>query len=141
MLPTVKLARFEQGNQGTFGHIRLPQGQWLLTGELPWRFNAPNRSCLPTGVYRAEWAWSDHFRRDLYLLQNTAPRTGIRLHSANLMGDVALGLRSQLGGCIALGERLGWLDGQKALLLSKPAVRLFETSMNRQPFDLEIVNA
>lgn len=75
------------------------------------------------------------------MLQNTAPRAGIRLHPANLMGDTALGLRSQLNGCIAIGERLGWLEGQKALLLSAPAVRRFETAMNRQPFELEILDA
>ena len=56
------------------------------------------------------------------------------------MGDVTLGLRSQLNGCIALGERLGWMDGQKALLLSAPAVRRFEGHMGTAPFLLEIRN-
>jgi hypothetical protein len=46
-----------------------------------------------------------------------------------------------LNGCIAIGEKLGWMSGQKALLLSAPAVRRFETHMNKQPFELEIVNA
>jgi hypothetical protein len=57
------------------------------------------------------------------------------------MGDKLLGYRAQLNGCIALGERLGWLDGQKALLLSAPAVRRFEAHMGREPFKLEIANA
>ena len=71
-------------------------------------------------------------------LLGTEPRTGIRKHPANFMGDAALGLRSQLNGCIALGERLGWMDGQKALLLSAPAVRRFESHMSHRPFLLEI---
>lgn len=75
----------------------------------------------------------------MYLLIGTEPRAGIRKHSANLMGDDAMGYRRQLNGCIAFGEKLGWIDGQKALLLSSPAVRRFETHMGHRPFTLEIV--
>jgi hypothetical protein len=75
----------------------------------------------------------------MYLLLGTSPRAGIRIHSANLMGDDSMGYRRQLNGCIAFGERLGWIDGQKALLVSAPAVRRFEQYMGYQPFTLEIV--
>jgi len=54
------------------------------------------------------------------------------------MGDASLGLKCQLNGCIALGERLGYLDGQKALLLSQPAVRRMEEYFRGGPFLLEI---
>lgn len=54
------------------------------------------------------------------------------------MGDVALEKKCQLNGCVALGERLGWLEGQKALLLSAPAVRRLEMFFGRKPFTLEI---
>ena len=141
MLPTVRLERHETGDQGTFGRIIAPKGLILFTGEQPWRDNATGLSCIPLGTYRAVWTWSPAFKRTMYLLLDTSPRTGIRAHSANLMGDLALGYWSQLQGCIALGERLGWIEGQKALLLSAPAVRRFETAMERQPFNLEIVNA
>jgi hypothetical protein len=57
------------------------------------------------------------------------------------MGDDSMGYRRQLNGCIALGERLGWLEGQKALLLSAPAVRRFEEYMGHRPFTLEVRNA
>jgi hypothetical protein len=76
----------------------------------------------------------------MYLLLGSEPRAGIRLHAANLMGDDAMGYRRQLNGCIAFGERLGWMDGQKALLVSAPAVTKFENHMQRQPFTLEIRN-
>jgi hypothetical protein len=56
------------------------------------------------------------------------------------MGDDTMGYMKQLNGCIALGEKLGWMDGQKALLLSAPAVRRFEDHMGRVPFKLEIIN-
>jgi hypothetical protein len=140
-LPVVWIERHETGDQGTFGRIIAPRGLILFTGEQPWRDNATGLSCIPLGTYRSVWTWSRAFKRMMYLLLDTDPRVGIRAHSANLMGDLAKGHRSQLQGCIALGERLGWIEGQKALLLSAPAVRRFETTMDRQPFMLEIVNA
>ena len=76
----------------------------------------------------------------MYVLLSTTPRAGIRIHPANLMGDRAKGWRSQLNGCIALGERLGTLGGQKALLVSAPAMRAFETLMGGKPFILEVRN-
>jgi len=139
MLPHVVIERAETGDQGTFGRLYAPGGFRRYTGELPNRANAPNLSCIPAGTYMVEWTFSPVFRRFMYILLGTAPRAGIRAHSANFMGDKAKGYRAQLNGCIALGERLGWLDGQKALLLSAPAVRTFEMTMQRQPFELEIV--
>lgn len=136
-LRRIVMVRRDYGDQGTFGRLQIP-GLEFFTGELPWRDNAPNVSCLPTGVYKAVWNFSPRFKRFLYLLLGTSPRAGIRAHPANLMGDKARGFYSQLNGCIAFGERLGWMEGQKALLLSAPAVRRFETYMDRKPFELEI---
>jgi hypothetical protein len=134
------LQRFETGDQGTFGRIMVP-GLTLFTGELPWRENAGSISCIPAGVYPAQMTWSPRFKRLMYLLGKTDPRVGIRAHSANFMGDKSLGYRMQLNGCIALGEQLGWMEGQKALLLSAPAVRRFENHMGHKPFMLEIRDA
>lgn len=131
------LQRTESSNQGTFGRLVLG-GLVLFTAELPWRENASNRSCIPPGLYHAAWTWSPRYSRKMYLLAPTAPRTGIRVHKANYAGDVTLGLRCHLNGCVALGEKLGWLDGQKAVLLSAPAIRRLEAAAGGQPFDLEI---
>lgn len=141
------LERLESGAQGTLGRIWARGATGVLrlyTGELPWRDNAPNVSCIPPApggepvIRRCVWTWSPRFRRFMYLVLGTAPRAGIRKHPANLMGDARLGFRAQLNGCIALGERLGWIDGQKALLLSAPALRRFESHMGHAPFTLEI---
>lgn len=137
--PDAVIERHESGDEGTFGRI-WARGLSLYSGELPWRDNAPNVSCLPPMVCQVIWTWSPRFRRFMYLLLGTEPRAGIRKHPANLMGNAALGYRAQLNGCIALGERLGWIDGQKALLLSSPAVRRFESHMGHAPFTLEIRN-
>jgi len=74
----------------------------------------------------------------MYLLLGTDPRAGIRAHSANFMGDLSMGYKRQLNGCIAFGEKVGIMDGQKALLLSAPAVRRFESHMEYKRFTLEI---
>lgn len=135
-----RIERLDRGDQGSFGRL-IAGGFTCFTGELPWRENRGSVSCIPDGRYRVVWAPSPRLKRNTYRLLDVPRRAGILKHSANLMGDVELGFRAQLNGCIALGERLGWMDGQKALLLSAPAVRRFCEFMNFQPFDLEIRNA
>jgi hypothetical protein len=76
----------------------------------------------------------------MYLVDGVNKRTGIRIHSANLAGDRTLGLKAQLNGCIALGLAFGKMDGQKCIVLSKPAVRKFESIMDQNSFVLEIIN-
>lgn len=137
---TVRLTRGHSSDQGTFGRIEAP-GFSAYTGEQPWRDNAARVSCIPEGDYPVIWTLSPRLRRDTYRLQNVPGRSGVLIHSANLMGDASAGWVSQLQGCIALGEVLGSIRGQAALLRSKPAVRRFESAMNRQPFLLEIRNA
>lgn len=123
------LERHETGPQGTFGTL-LFAGKSLYTLERQWLDNQPNISCIPDGTYRAVVSYSPRFGRRLYLLCAVPNRSGIRIHPANLA--------SQLNGCVALGERLGYLDNKKAILMSAPAVRALEDFTGRQPFDLEI---
>ncbi len=143
MRPDVVIHRFDHGLQGSFGQLWTP-GLGLFSGELPWLENRSNVSCLPPApgaepvLYRCAWTYSPRFRRMMYLLLGTEPRSGIRKHVANLMGAIGAGYKAQLNGCIALGERLGYLAGQKALLVSAPAMRRFESHMGHRPFLLEI---
>ena len=74
----------------------------------------------------------------MYAVTGVDGRIGVRVHPSNLMGDRPPWMK-QLNGCIALGEKLGVMGGQKAVLLSAPAVRRFESAMKHQPFELEIV--
>ena len=134
----VALERLETGSEGTFGLIHFDD-RALFTGELPDKGNAPNISCIPKGTYEVVWNWSPAFKRNMYLVRNVAGRSGIRIHPANLMGDRGEGLLCQLYGCIALGRARGTLHGQRAILVSRPAVSEFQESMSRQPFELEIV--
>lgn len=134
----VGLFRLETSPQGTFGKLVLPNGLRLFTGELPWRDNQPQVSCIPVGLYRVVWGYSPHLKHNAYLVQDVARRFGIRIHAANLMGETAIGLRAQVNGCIALGEKLGTMEGQKALLVSAPAITKLEAVMERKPFILEV---
>lgn len=131
------LQRCEAGDQGTFGTL-WTRGPRSYSGELPPRGNQPGASCILAGTYWLTWAWSPHLRKWCYHFVGVPGRAGILLHSANLMGDRAKGYRAQLLGCVSAGERLGYLDRQKALLLSRPAVSAIETYFGQRPFQLEV---
>jgi len=133
------LQRFESTDQGTFGMIRVGNDNFV-TGELPWRENSKNMSCIPPGLYTCKMTISSRFKKFLYSVIGVNNRDGIKIHSANLMGDKTLGYKSQLSGCISIGESIGAIEGQKAILYSKTAIRRFENLMNRKPFILEVQN-
>lgn len=137
---TAILRRLFPSDQGTFGKIYLPNGITLFTGELPWRNNQRTLSSIPEGEYECVYTYSPRFKKFTYEVKAVKGRSAIRIHSANFMGDTYKGYRSQLNGCIALGERIGKLDGQLALLLSRPAISKLEKIMNKQPFKLIIIN-
>lgn len=134
------LERRESTAQGTIGVFRLGKLKFF-TAELPWRENDPDLSCIPTGIYRCVWSWSHHLYRFGYEVTYVSGRSGIRIHPANLMGDVTQGFKAELKGCIALGEKVGFINGQRALMLSKLAVGRFEDAMAGQSFGLAISNA
>lgn len=149
---TVTLERRETGDQGTFGRLYVPGGGTFFTGELPWRDNRTNISCVPTaawnlehgfclpeGFYRVVMRLSPKFGWT-YWLRDVPERSVCLIHPANLAGDVTKGFRTHLGGCTALGYALGWMDGQKAVLRSRPAVVAFMNTMERKPFLLRVVD-
>lgn len=139
------ITRLESSPHGTFGILQFVRptkdADWLesfYTGELPWLDNASGKSCIPVGTYRVRKTIWIGKNKPVYMLDNVPKRQGILIHSANFMGDREKGLKSQLYGCIALGEKLGTMEGQKALLVSSPAIRRFQDMMNWEDFELEI---
>lgn len=137
MIPTVSLVRFDKSDQGVFGRLTYENFK-CYTGELPDRNNANNFSCIPLGIYKVIWYTSPRLRKKTYRLIDVPGRGGILIHSANLMGDATKGYKVQLLGCIALGERLGYINKQKAILVSRPAVRRLEDIFAGKPFMLEV---
>lgn len=136
-LPVAQLSRFESTNEGTFGRFTFNDFV-CFSGELPWNNNQSNISSIPKGSYVCFWTYSPRFKKQVYEVTKVEGRAGIRIHPANLMGDDRKGFKRQLNGCIALGLKLGGIGHQKSLLLSKPAIRQFETLANGKPFLLEI---
>lgn len=131
----ILLERLETSEDGTFGKIYGDNFNFY-TGELPWNNNKPSSSCIPEGLYKCVWNYSRAFKRFMYLVTSVEGRSGIRIHSANFMGNPPK--KKQLQGCIALGKKFGKLDGQKCVLVSATAVREFENFMEKEPFILEI---
>ncbi len=125
----VLLERKESGDNGTFGVLSFP-GFSCCSGELPFRDNHPDTSCIPTGTYTCEWTHSPRLNKETYEVLNVPNRAGIRIHSANYP--------EQLLGCIALGFNIDIVDGKKGVFGSRDTVAKFETLMNKESFILEI---
>ena len=133
----LKLARSSSTDEGTPGDLYV-DGRWFChTLELPWRDNAPRVSCIPPGSYRIAVKNSPRFGR-VYRLNCVPGRSEILIHSGNWAGDTALGKHSHVQGCILLGKRRGRLDGQTAVLVSRPAVSALMAALGGQEETLEI---
>ena len=137
-LPRAVLLRLRSDDMGTFGVIKGPGGFQCYSLELPWRNNTPNFSCIPKGRYLMIWCMSNRFQIETYLLSDTSPRTGIRMHVANVAGDRTKGFRNELAGCIAPGMTLGVLGYQRAILGSGLALVRYQNCFNRQTHELII---
>lgn len=137
--PLARLQRERGDDQGTYGVLTAAGLAWN-TLELPWRGNRRKLSCIPAGQYHCALVRSPRFGR-VYHVQDVPGRDAILIHAANLAGDALQGWKTHLQGCIALGERRGRLGGQKAVLVSAPAVRRFVAALEGAPFILEIADA
>lgn len=135
----VLLLRLVNSDTGSEGVI-LFHGKSLLTLELPWRNNAVGLSCIPEGAYTVKW-WKSPSKGWCYRVYGVPNRNYILIHSATFAGDHTKGLRTDLLGCIALGQQRGTYKGQRGIFISRPAVRFFNETMNKQDFILEVKNA
>jgi hypothetical protein len=131
------LIRQTTGDAGTFGLLTTDTGVFFATGELPWRKNASDLSCIPVGTYVCHFGIS-HRLGLCYYVNNVPGRTGIMIHAGNYCGDTEKGLASDVEGCILLGQHFGEIAGQRAVCLSVSAVRQFVLEMKREPFELVV---
>jgi hypothetical protein len=135
--PVATLVRFLSDDMGTVGRFNLGDFK-AVSIELPWRGNQNGISCILAGRYRVLWTPSPRLGKYTYEITGVPGRAGIRLHSGNLAGDESKGLVSHSRGCPLIGHRLGAIDGQRAVLLSRPAVRELEAVAGGRPFILEV---
>ena len=117
----------ESDDQGTFSNFVLG-ALAIYLGELPWRGNAHDLSCLPparpapgqpseTVTYLLKNQWSAAHQRNLYHFVgvinadgSVGPMPGGRLaaelHNGNLSGDILLGYGAQVEGCGLTGRAI-----------------------------------
>ena len=131
------LTRAPSTDQGTFGNLVLDNGMSYCTLELPWEENKPSESCIPPGVYNCKWIKSPK-HGNVYQVLDVPDRSMIEIHPANFAGDKDRGFISELEGCIALGQKIGVLQGQLALLSSKFAITDFHVTQRKQDFKLTV---
>ncbi len=138
------LTRSPSTDQGTFGTLVLDDGTTFHSLELPWRDNTRGLSCIPAGTYMFKKVDSPK-HGECYMGVDIPGRSEIEIHAANYAGDVALGYRSDLLGCIALGKQIGPLAirgplrRQMAVLQSKVAIAEFEANTRLEDLELTIV--
>ena len=135
------LTRFAYSDMGTFGNWEGPNSFKCVTVEDPWKNNERGKSCIPEGVYLAKRTSRPKHGNTFVLINEELdiaeyPKPGMRdsclIHIANTTLDVE--------GCIGLGERLGCLGSNWAVLNSTNIVRQFMSLMEGiDEFQLTIV--
>jgi Family of unknown function (DUF5675) len=131
------IARRLTDDQGTLGNLVAPRFSCYVL-ELPKRNDAQGLSCIPAGLYRVDWTLSPRLKIWTYEILDVPGRDGIRMHGGNHAGDITKGYLSDSEGCPLLGYKFGVMQGQRAVLVSQPAVLAFESAMQRKPFALVI---
>jgi uncharacterized protein DUF5675 len=143
MIPRLTLLRTRSTDQGTPGILLRASGSLLAhTLELPWRENRQRASSIPPGLpppgeYLCRRRRSPHFG-PVYEVTGVPGRSSILIHTGNFGGDVAKGFLTHVLGCIILGLYAGRLQGQLAVMVSRPAVTVLMREFNGAPFTLEV---
>jgi len=103
----ITLTRTKKTAKQTLGELRSFDGKFGCdTLELPWKDNARNISCIPTGNYICKKKWTLKFG-SVYEVQDVKNRTGIYLHKGNYFFNVQ--------GCIMLGSLPKDINGDDEL--------------------------
>lgn len=131
---TVRLDRDPSEESGTFGVLTAGMFR-CYTLELEWKDNAQNISCIPTGVYQCKIVQSPKFGA-VYQVMDVPGRENILIHKGNFGGTAPL--KSDIQGCILLGNAIGEIGGQRALLSSRDAFNRFMAEMEGEAFNLHI---
>lgn len=130
----VTLVRDPSEESGTFGVLTAGMFR-CYSLELAWKDNAQNVSCIPTGIYQCKLINSPKFGA-VYEVCDVPGRTHVLIHRGNFAGTFPL--KSDVEGCILVGNAIGEIAGQRALLSSKDALMRFMDDLEGEPFTLEI---
>ena len=131
----VKIVRDPSTVHGTFGVLTAGLLS-VYSLELADHGNEPNKSCIPLGVYQCKIVESPKFGK-VYEITNVPNRTNVLIHKGNYGADEGHG-KSDIEGCVLVGNAIGEIAGQPALLSSKDAFTRFMYEMDSEPFELTI---
>lgn len=125
------LSRFESTDLGTYGLLTSEGFKCYMT-ERPWLDNQKQVSCIPVGTYFCHWKRSPKFGM-CYEVTGVPDRGSILIHPGNYYWNSH--------GCLLPATRLGYIQGKKAGIASRPAVLRLNAFFNTDTFLLEIQNA
>ena len=111
------ILRMEKSLNETLGVLVVDNNIFSYTLELPYRDNQRNVSCIPSGEYDCEYINSPKFG---YVpeVKNVEGRSNILIHTGNTKNDIL--------GCILLGNKVGYLRDDRAVLESRNAFNKFK---------------
>ncbi len=126
----VELIRLEESEQGTIGVLKIDKEVFCYTLEPADELNKQNESCIPIQQYMCKRIISPKFG-ETFMVAGVPDRTNVLFHKGNTEDDTL--------GCILLGQTVGKLKGQRAVLNSGKSFDKFMLAMlGRQMFHLTI---
>ena len=120
MNPVVEIIRLEESEQGTFGVMKVNKEVLCFTLEPKDMENASNISSIPAQQYICKRIDSPG-HGDVFEVKNVPGRTHVLIHPGNTSTDTL--------GCILPGEKVGELEGKRAVLSSGKAFYKFMERM------------
>ena len=116
LIPTVRLIRVEESNQGTFGVLTICSQVFCVTLEPSDRLNERNVSSIPAQQYQCMKIRSSRFG-ETFEIVDVPDRSHILFHAGNFVGSTS--------GCVLLAQYFGKLYGDRAVLNSGGTFREF----------------
>jgi len=124
ILPNLKIVRVEDSfKYGVFGVLLIGGETFCMTLEPPEFENKKNFACIPTGQYECIRIMSRF--GTTYEILNIPDRNEVLFHPGNRVEDTE--------GCVLLGEKLGKLKGDRAILNSGKTFTTFLNTMQSYP--------
>lgn len=129
-MKTVRIKRTEHTDKVTRGTLTVEnvQHEPIYTLENPKRATKDD-SCIPAGEYTCIPHTGLHYK-DVYEVTNVPGRSAILIHNGNTEKDTL--------GCILIGNKLGAVNNEPAVLESKVCLERFRNLIGKEKFKLII---
>ena len=109
LIPTVRLVRVEESNEGTFGNLIICSQVFCVTLERPDELNKQNISSIPAQQYQCIRIRSPQFGETFEII-DVPGRSHALFHAGNRIKNTK--------GCVILAQYFGKLQGDRAVLNS-----------------------